>query len=339
MSGDRCSTRWCAPSSTTATVKGNIQAGAVTYFALHLVLPDPGAGVRGHRLRRPGLRRRRGRPGRRDQLGAPRVSSARATGQISLSDIRDSAPGILSVGIVVVLYSGLGWLSSMRDALIVMFELPEREQPNFIVGKVRDLIALALARRGADRERRCLRRRPRPLRGDPRLGGPRVRPGLAARADRRRRSAWPPTRCSSSRCSRSSPIPTCRGVALWSGRDPRRRRVRGAQAGLAAAAAVDGELAGVPGLRHRADPRRLDQLLLPGGHVRRLVGLRAPRRLGRSVPKVRRWSRGRRHRRWPGGTGSPPTARTSPRRRGPPSRSRPAVQPCSPWSPYSGKRR
>ncbi|TYL51946.1 YihY/virulence factor BrkB family protein [Nocardioides sp. BGMRC 2183] len=65
-------------------------------------------------------------------------------GQISLDTIRDSAPGIFSVGLLVVLYSGLGWLSNTRTALLVMFELPEREQPNFVLGKLRDLVALVV---------------------------------------------------------------------------------------------------------------------------------------------------------------------------------------------------
>ncbi len=61
---------------------------------------------------------------------------------LSLSTFQDNAPGILSVGILLALYSGLGWLSGMRTALVQVFEEPEGEQPNFIVGKLRDLLAL-----------------------------------------------------------------------------------------------------------------------------------------------------------------------------------------------------
>jgi membrane protein len=50
--------------------------------------------------------------------------------------------GIL--GLVGLLYSGLGWLSAMRNALENVFVLPRREQSGFIVGKARDLAALAL---------------------------------------------------------------------------------------------------------------------------------------------------------------------------------------------------
>ena len=124
-------------------VKGNIQAGAVTYFAFISFFP-----ILALAFAIIGFVARLYDGAESDLVDA--VNSVlpglvgEGEGQISLADIRESAPGILSVGIVVVLYSGLGWLSSMRDALIVMFELPPREQPSFVIGKVRDLIALAL---------------------------------------------------------------------------------------------------------------------------------------------------------------------------------------------------
>ncbi len=61
---------------------------------------------------------------------------------LDLSTFQDNAPGILSVGILLALYSGLGWLSGMRKALVAVFEEPEGERPNFVMGKVRDLLAL-----------------------------------------------------------------------------------------------------------------------------------------------------------------------------------------------------
>jgi membrane protein len=64
--------------------------------------------------------------------------------QIQLQDIEDAAGTVGLIGLVGVLYSGLGWLSALRDALITVFELPPREQPNFVMGKVRDLITLAI---------------------------------------------------------------------------------------------------------------------------------------------------------------------------------------------------
>ncbi len=64
--------------------------------------------------------------------------------QLSLTDIEDSAGAVGLIGLVGVLYSGLGWLSAMRDGLNVMFEKPAFQQPNFFVGKLRDLVTLAL---------------------------------------------------------------------------------------------------------------------------------------------------------------------------------------------------
>ncbi|WP_426247000.1 YihY/virulence factor BrkB family protein [Nocardioides sp. LHG3406-4] len=62
--------------------------------------------------------------------------------QVQLSDIESAAPGIFSIGLLTLLYSGLGWLSGMRTALLAVFEQPAREHPNFLVGKLRDLVAL-----------------------------------------------------------------------------------------------------------------------------------------------------------------------------------------------------
>ena len=61
---------------------------------------------------------------------------------VSLETLQGAAPGIFSVGILLTLYSGLGWLSGMRDALISVFEEPPREQPSFVKGKLRDILAL-----------------------------------------------------------------------------------------------------------------------------------------------------------------------------------------------------
>lgn len=64
--------------------------------------------------------------------------------EIPLSTFASYAGAIGVIGLAGVLYSGLGWLSGMRDALEVMFVLPKREQPNFVIGKARDLAALAV---------------------------------------------------------------------------------------------------------------------------------------------------------------------------------------------------
>ena len=43
-----------------------------------------------------------------------------------------------------MIYAGLGWLSGMRTALQVVFELPRDRRPNFLLGKLRDLLTLAV---------------------------------------------------------------------------------------------------------------------------------------------------------------------------------------------------
>lgn len=63
-------------------------------------------------------------------------------GELSLESIQNSAPGVFSVGLLVALYSGLGWLSGMRTALVAVFEEPAKDKPNFVVGKLRDVLAL-----------------------------------------------------------------------------------------------------------------------------------------------------------------------------------------------------
>ena len=64
--------------------------------------------------------------------------------KLNIEDIQDSAATAGIIGLVGVLYTGLGWLSALRDALITVFQLPQREQPNFVMGKVRDLITLVI---------------------------------------------------------------------------------------------------------------------------------------------------------------------------------------------------
>jgi membrane protein len=62
--------------------------------------------------------------------------------QLSLDDVRSASGWAGVAGLVGLLYSGLGWVSALRDALIVVFALPQQEQPGFVTGKLRDLVAL-----------------------------------------------------------------------------------------------------------------------------------------------------------------------------------------------------
>jgi membrane protein len=63
---------------------------------------------------------------------------------IPLSTFRSSAPAILSIGLPLALWSGLGWLSNLRTALLVLFEEPADHQPNWFAGQWRDLKALVV---------------------------------------------------------------------------------------------------------------------------------------------------------------------------------------------------
>ena len=63
---------------------------------------------------------------------------------LDLSAFEEGAGVAGIIGLVGLLYAGLGWVSAMREALVVMFELPQREQPNMVVGKLRDLVTLCL---------------------------------------------------------------------------------------------------------------------------------------------------------------------------------------------------
>jgi membrane protein len=64
--------------------------------------------------------------------------------KLSLLEIQDAASTVGVIGLVGLLYSGLGWLSAMRDGLYVVFVRPAFGRSGFVVGKLRDLVTLAL---------------------------------------------------------------------------------------------------------------------------------------------------------------------------------------------------
>jgi membrane protein len=126
-----------------STVKAGQQAGAVTYFAFLSFFPILALAffVVGWVAKvYPGARKNL-----TDALNAvmPGLVGTKP-GQVQITDIESAAATVGIIGLLVLLYSGLGWLSAMRNALVVVFELPAREQPNFVFGKLRDLVALAL---------------------------------------------------------------------------------------------------------------------------------------------------------------------------------------------------
>lgn len=64
--------------------------------------------------------------------------------EVPLEDIQSAAGAVGLIGLAGVLYAGLGWLSSLQTALIVLFEMPEKLQPSFVIGKLRDLLTLVV---------------------------------------------------------------------------------------------------------------------------------------------------------------------------------------------------
>jgi membrane protein len=67
-----------------------------------------------------------------------------ADGEIHLSTIQNAAGTAGFFGLVGLLYSGLGWLSAMRQALEEVFEMPRSQYPGFVAGKLRDLASLVV---------------------------------------------------------------------------------------------------------------------------------------------------------------------------------------------------
>ena len=122
------------------TVKGSALAAAVTYFAFLSFFP-----ILALSFAVIGLVSR-AYPNADDDLitALNSVLPGLVGGQdgLKLSTFQNNAPGILSVGILLALYSGLGWLSGMRTALVAVFEEPAHDQPNFVIGKLRDVLAL-----------------------------------------------------------------------------------------------------------------------------------------------------------------------------------------------------
>lgn len=64
--------------------------------------------------------------------------------QISLDAVQQAATTVGLIGLLVLVYSGLGWISCMRDALNQVFQEPAALQPSFVLGKLRDLVTLSV---------------------------------------------------------------------------------------------------------------------------------------------------------------------------------------------------
>lgn len=125
-------------------VNGNAQAGAVTYFGFLSVFPilalaAVAIGLVAHVY--PDIRAQM-----TDEISSflPGVVGT-GKGEIDLASLGGGYASLAGiVGLVGVLYSGLNWLSFLRQALEVMFVVPKGQQPNFVLGKLRDLLTLLL---------------------------------------------------------------------------------------------------------------------------------------------------------------------------------------------------
>ena len=316
-------------------VKASQQAGAVTYFGFLSFFPILAlaffvVGYVSHRLPR-------GQP-----RPAPTPSTAccpacigNGEGQIPLSAVQTFSGLAGVIGLLGVLYSGLGWLSALRDALIVVFEKPAAR-----AAQLRLRQAARPAHPGAHRHRPArrgggdrLRQRGSALRPGPRR--PRRGAGAGWSSSSRSSSVSWPTRCSSSRSSSCSARPHAPRTVGVAGRAARRPRLRGPQAGLDVPARRHQGPAGLPGLRHRADPAGLDQLLLPGRPLRRRLHPLLAGRYAASRADAGRRGRHRRRR---------PPPRCSPRPRPPADRrgahaDEPARSALAGWTSFVGPHR
>jgi len=124
-------------------VKGNMQAGAITYFGFLsffplLALAFFAVGYVG-----------RVYPGARDDLSTalsqllPGIADTSEGGSL-LQSVQDAAGRLGLFGLVGVAYAGLGWLSSTRGALEAVFDVAPRGFQGFLLGKVWDLATLVV---------------------------------------------------------------------------------------------------------------------------------------------------------------------------------------------------
>ncbi len=125
-----------------AGVDGNAQAGAVTFFAFLSFFPILAVAffVVGYLSKVYDLQRELARA--IDNLLPGIVGDS--SGQIPLSTFEEYAGAVGLIGLAGLLYSGLSWLSGMRNALHVMFRRQTSEQPNIVVAKARDVGTLVL---------------------------------------------------------------------------------------------------------------------------------------------------------------------------------------------------
>lgn len=127
-----------------SAVGASQQAGAVTYFGFLSVFPVLALAffVVGWVSRvYPDAQRNL-----KDAIDAvlPGLVGPGDNGEVSMTQVQSAANAVGLVGLLGVLYAGLGWLGSLRTALIDVFGVPKYDQPNFFIGKLRDLATLVV---------------------------------------------------------------------------------------------------------------------------------------------------------------------------------------------------
>ncbi len=123
-------------------VKGNLQAGAMTFFGFLSFFPLMLMAFTIVGWVSKVYPQSQGDLVRLVQEVFPGIIG-RDEGQIRMSAIEDAAAVTGPIAFVGILYAGLGWVAAMRDALVLVFEV-ERKPPNFLVTKLRDLAVLAV---------------------------------------------------------------------------------------------------------------------------------------------------------------------------------------------------
>lgn len=126
-------------------VKGTVLSGAVTYFGflsffpvLALAFATVGYVARAYPDAEQDLL-----TGLQDVLPGL-VGAEGSDAPIKISTFTDAAGSATVFGVVGLLYTGLGWLSGLREALQAVFGVPPGDARNLVMGKVFDLLTLVL---------------------------------------------------------------------------------------------------------------------------------------------------------------------------------------------------
>jgi membrane protein len=126
-------------------VQGNVLAGGVTYFGFLSFFPILAVGfaVVGYvTVVFPDARHNLTEA--LQQVFPGIVSNRPAEGKISLDQIANAKAATGLIGVAVLLYTGLGWLSGLRAALQTMFDVPADHKRGWVVGKIADLAMLVI---------------------------------------------------------------------------------------------------------------------------------------------------------------------------------------------------